>query len=217
MAEPVRGEVTAVGRAFVKLAREATSEIVGENAYLVPHEDLRLTRELLARGVKLQLLTNSLATTDVVAINAAYAKSRPELVDLGVSLYEMKPYASSRSLYVANPASHAHLALHGKAAVFDRKIVFLGSFNLDPRSMYLDTEAVFVVHSPELAQQLLATFATDFDAANAWRIGRVVGKHKAAWLTECPTRTEVEPHDPASAWRRMMRALTSLLPVRPYL
>jgi putative cardiolipin synthase len=217
MAEPVRGAVTAVGRAFVALARQATREIVGENAYLVPHADLRLTRELLARGVELRLLTNSLATTDVIAVNAAYAKSRPHLVDVGVSLYEMKPYAGSRSLYIANPASRAHLALHGKAAVFDRKVVFLGSFNLDPRSMYLDTEAVFVVHSRELAQQLLQAFATDFDAANAWHIGRVVGKRKSAWLTERATRVDVEPHDPASVWRRMVRALASLLPVRPYL
>src|SRR6476646_10188347 len=71
--------------------------------------------------------------------------SRPELVDLGVELYEMKPYAASRELYIARPAtSKARLALHAKAAVFDRKPVFIGSFNLDPRSMNLDTEMVFV-------------------------------------------------------------------------
>jgi putative cardiolipin synthase len=217
MAEPVKGDITAVGRTFVALARQAKQEIIGENAYLVPHKDLVLTRELLARGVALRILTNSLASTDVVLVNAAYSKSRPALVDAGVALFEMKPFAASRSLYVADPSSCAHLALHGKAAVFDRSIVFLGSFNLDPRSMYLDTEAVFVVHSPELAEQLLQTFAVDFDAANAWHIGRVVGKKKAAWVTEQPHHDAVEPHDPASAWRRMIRSLASLLPVRPYL
>src|SRR6185503_15934117 len=104
-------------------------EIVGENAYLVPHEDLGLVRELVGRGVKLRLLTNSLATTDVVLVNAAYAKSRPRLTELGVALYEMKPFAASRALYLAEAASRARLALHGKAAVFDREIVFVGSFN----------------------------------------------------------------------------------------
>ncbi len=217
MAQPVRGEVTAVGRTLVALARQARSEIIGENAYLVPHEDLGLVRELVARGVRLQLLTNSLASTDVVAVNAAYAKSRPALTDLGVALYEMKPWAASRALYLADPSSPAHLALHGKAAVFDRAVVFLGSFNLDPRSMYLDTEAVFVVHSPALAREVLDAFAPDFDAANAWHIGRVVGKRAAAWLTEHGSRADVEPHDPASAWRRMVRSLAGLLPVRPYL
>src|SRR5258708_27469885 len=87
-------------------------EIGGENAYLVPHKDLALLRAALARGVKVQLLTNSLASTDMLLVNAAYAKSRPALAELGVALYEMKPHGASRA-----------------------------SFNLDPRSMYLDTEA----------------------------------------------------------------------------
>ena len=113
--------------------------------------------------------------------------------------------------------SKAHLALHGKAAVFDRKTVFVGSFNLDPRSAALDTETVFVVHSPELAEQFLEAFATDFEPANAWRIGKVAGKHKVAWITEQPARIVVEPHDPASAWRRLVRSIESVLPIRSLL
>ena len=105
----------------------------------------------------------------------------------------------------------------GSLSVFDREIVFLGSFNLDPRSAYLDTEVVFVVHSPALATQVLDAFATDFQPANAWHIGQVAGEHKAAWITEEPGRLEVEPHDPAGLWRRMMRSLAKLLPVRKYL
>ncbi|MGZ3428754.1 MAG: phospholipase D-like domain-containing protein, partial [Polyangia bacterium] len=218
MARPLHDQPTAVGRKLMALASEARHEIVAENAYLIPHKELGLLRELRARGVRVQLLTNSLATTDVVAVNAAYAKSRPALTELGVALYEMKPHAASRALYVARATtSRAHLALHGKAAVFDRATVFLGSFNLDPRSMYLDSEAVFVVHSEELAAQLLDAFATDFDPANAWRIGRVVGKHKAAWISEWPGGADVEPHDPAGAWRRMMRAFAGILPLRKYL
>jgi hypothetical protein len=58
-------------------------------------------------------------------------------------------------------------------------------------------------YSRELAQKLVDAFAVDFDADSAWHIGRVVGTKKAAWLTERPTRADVEPHDPASLWRRM--------------
>jgi putative cardiolipin synthase len=218
MAKPLHSQVTAVGRTLITLTERAREEIVGENAYLVPHENLALLRATLARGVKVRLLTNSLASTDVVLVNAAYAKSRPTLAELGVALYEMKPYGTSRALYVARPAhSRAHLALHGKAAVFDREVVFLGSFNLDPRSMYLDTEAVFVVHSAALAEKALQAFAPDFAASNAWHIGHVVGKHEEAWITEWPMRADVEPHDPASLWRRILRSLAKLLPVRPYL
>ena len=161
------------------------------------------------------MLTNSLASTDEIPVNAHYANSRPELVDLGVELYEVKPHAASRELYCARPAtSKAHLALHGKAAVFDRKTVFIGSFNLDPRSMNLDTEIVLVVQSPQLAAQFLDAFAIDFAPENAWRIADVVGTDDVAWITQQPARPTVEPHDPASAWRRFMGSIWRILPGR---
>ena len=152
------------------------------------------------------MLTNSLASTDVVPVNAHYASARPQLARLGVELYEMKPWAASRELYLAHAtSSKAHLALHGKAAVFDRKTVFVGSFNLDPRSAVLDTETVFVVQSPQLAEQFLEAFATDFEPANAWRIVEVAGKHKVVWITE----------QPGAARRRAARSGHRVAPLRP--
>jgi len=98
--------------------------------------------------------------------------------------------------------------------VFDRKTVFIGSFNLDPRSMNLDTEIVLVVQSPELAAQFLDAFATDFAPENAWRIAPVVGEEDSvAWITQQPARPLVEPHDPASAWQRFVRSIQRFLPV----
>jgi putative cardiolipin synthase len=200
------------------LANQAEHELVLENAYLLPNPKMPTVRALRERGVELRMLTNSLATTDEVPVNAHYANSRPELVDLGVELYEMKPYAASRELYIARAAtSKARLALHGKAAVFDRKTVFIGSFNLDPRSMNLDTEMVFVVQSPELAAQFLDAFAIDFAPDNAWRIADVVGKGSVAWITQQPARPLVEPHDPASTWRRFLRSIERVLPIAPLL
>ena len=131
----------------------------------------------------------------------------------------MKPDAASRALYIARPAtSKAHLGLHGKAAVFDRKTVFIGSFNLDPRSMNLDTEMAFVVHSPQLAAQFLDAFATDFAPENAWRIADVAGRSDdVAWITQQPARPLVEPHDPANVWRRFVRSIERILPIAPLL
>jgi putative cardiolipin synthase len=204
---------------MVDLATHAEHEIVAENAYLIPQEkNAPGYRQVRERGVTVRLLTNSLGSTDVVPVNAHYSKARPELVRQGVELYEMKPWAASRELYIAHaPTSPAHLALHGKAAVFDRKTVFLGSFNLDPRSADLDTETVFVVHSPQLAEQVLQAFATDFEPANAWRIVEVADKHKVAWITETPVRPVAEEHDPASSWRRFVRSIEKVLPIRTLL
>jgi putative cardiolipin synthase len=95
--------------------------------------------------------------------------------------------------------------------------VFLGSFNLDPRSEYLDTEVVFIVHSAQLSAELLDAFAVDFAPASAWRIGKVVGTNKVAWITEHPDRVDVEPHDPASLWRRVKRSFAAILPIRRFL
>jgi putative cardiolipin synthase len=215
---PANAPPGVVWNKMVELAKQAEHEVVAENAYLVPQQkNAPGYRELRQRGVTVRLLTNSLASTDEVPVNAHYAKTRPRLVELGIDLYEMKPWGASRELYIANATrSKAHLALHGKAAVFDRKTVFVGSFNLDPRSAALDTETVFVVHSPELAEQFLEAFATDFEPANAWRIGNVAGKHDVAWVTEQPVPV-VEPHDPASGWRRFVRSLEKILPIRSLL
>jgi cardiolipin synthase C len=218
VANRLRGEATTVAQRLSALVAAARREIVAENAYLIPSTDQAMIRDLEARGVEVRLLTNSLATTDVVAINAAYSKTRPALVQHGVALYEMKPRAQSRLLYVARPdLSRTRLALHGKAAVFDREVVFLGSFNLDPRSRYIDTEAVFVVHSAVLAAQLLDAFAVDFQPQNAWHIGRVAGKNKVTWITDGAQSAEVEPHDPAGLWRRVRRSFSRLLPLAGYL
>ena len=161
MGNPAKAPPGRVWNKMASLAKAAEHEIVAENAYLVPQQKSAPGyRELRERGVTVRLLTNSLASTDVVTVNAHYANTRPQLAEAGIELYEMKPWAASRELYIAHATtSKAHLALHGKAAVFDRKTVFVGSFNLDPRSAALDTETVFVVHSPELAEQFLEAFA----------------------------------------------------------
>lgn len=215
MAKPLRGQVTAVAQRMLALAEQSRREIVVENAYFIPDKKLTVLKTLRGRGVEVRLLTSSLATTDVVQVNAAYSKSRPEMAEIGITLYEMKPDAASRAIYFARPSSsRARLALHGKAAVFDRRVVFLGSFNLDPRSRYLDTEAVFVVHSPELAAQVLEAMALDFEAANAWRIGYDVRSGRAVWLSDWRDRVDVETRDPAGLWRRIAQSLAKLLPVR---
>jgi hypothetical protein len=62
----------------------------------------------------------------------------------------------------------------------------------------------------------LEAFATDFASANAWRIGKVAGKHKVVWITERPVPV-VEPHDPASGWLRFVRSIEKVLPIRSLL
>jgi putative cardiolipin synthase len=119
------------------------------------------------RGVDVRVLTNSLAATDVGAVHAGYKKSRRDLLEGGVELFEMMPGSgadegggTNRSIMGSSGAS-----LHAKMFVIDRERVFIGSMNLDPRSIDLNTEIGLLIDSPELAANLAAGIEGRVDGA----------------------------------------------------
>ena len=122
----------------------------------MPHEDgADFLLETANRGVKVTVLTNSLDATDVAVVHAGYAKWRKRLLEAGISLFELKrdpaaPLAQSRVGSLGGSAS----GLHAKLFVADRSLVFIGSFNFDPRSAQLNTENGFVIECPAMAQRI---------------------------------------------------------------
>ena len=140
---------------MLALLASAKESVVVESPYLVPSRSLRRAlRRAGERGVAVSILTNSLATTDNLWPQAAYAGDKKPLIRRGIEIYECR-----------GPESH-----HAKTAVFDERTCVIGSFNLDPRSEKLNTEVAVVIDSRELAQQLLAV--TRARQAASWRIGR---------------------------------------------
>jgi putative cardiolipin synthase len=134
--------------------------------YFVPGAEGTTALEALAKaGVKVRILTNSLAASDVKAVHAGYAKRRQDLLRSGVQLYELKPTAakSSDEIEVWFGASSS-AALHAKTFAVDRSRIFVGSFNFDQRSALLNTEMGLVIESPVLVQRLAAFF----DARCRW-------------------------------------------------
>jgi putative cardiolipin synthase len=133
--------------------------------YFVPGEDGTAgLRELGERGVKVRVLTNSLASTDVRVTHAGYSNYRDDLLRAGVRLYELKPKRDSERAkedderpWIGDSAAEG---LHAKTFSVDRSRIFVGSFNLDPRSDRLNTEMGIVIASPTLAQRLSAEFDT---------------------------------------------------------
>ena len=101
------------------------------------------------------MLTNSLASNDVLAAHAGHAEHREELIAAGVELYELRsdPAVKKRTFHLSGSGRST---LHCKVLVFDRKDVFIGSLNLDPRSGDINTEAGLYIESPELAAQVIA-------------------------------------------------------------
>jgi putative cardiolipin synthase len=121
-----------------------------------------------------RVLTNSLAANDVAMVYGGYSESRPDLLRGGVQLWELKPLAGSgtqQSMFGSSGAS-----LHTKALATDSSRVFVGSYNLDPRSTSLNCEQGVFVGDPALARQLEALFAQESGPSRAWAVTLVEGK-----------------------------------------
>ena len=134
--------------------RRARSEVILISPYLIPGpEGLDAIDEVTRRGVRLGLVTSSLAATDEPLVYGAYRRHRPELLRRGVEIWEVAPSRLHESVQFGTAGlGAAHL--HAKAAVFDRRWLYIGSMNLDPRSEAHNTEIGVIVESETLAAQM---------------------------------------------------------------
>lgn len=154
------------------LLATAQKELLITNAYIIPDEKfLDRLKELVRRGVKIRILTNSLATHDVPAVNSHYKQWREPLIRAGVDLYEMRPDAEIRQEIADRaPVSSGFMGLHTKAIVVDRERLFIGSMNLDPRSIEINSEMGVVIESPSLAEKLAGIMLRDMSPENSWHV-----------------------------------------------
>ena len=142
------------------------------------------------RGVTAKILTNSLASTDEIAPQAAYEKYRSKLLHWGVELYELRPDPDrSDEDRREHEGRSAGAGLHAKCMIVDHNVIFVGSFNLDPRSVRWDTQDGIVVLSEELAGQLADIFAQRTSPGYAYRVsfpGALRGTDDASmdWVDE---------------------------------
>lgn len=159
--------------ALAKLVAESRESIVIQSPYLVMSDKaMALFRAAVARGVKVRILTNSLASTDNLQAFSGYRSQRRQLLKMGLDIREYKPDPANRNALFSRanpPAVPPVFALHAKSMVVDGKIAYIGTFNFDPRSENLNTEVGAIVHHAGLAQQLLAIMEADMRPENSWR------------------------------------------------
>lgn len=150
---------------------QAQEDILIVTAYLIPTPELEAALErATARGVRVTILTNSLRSNNHLSAHSAYRKHIRDLLEMGVQLYEVRTWARDRDRYMNTPVDEKHLGLHAKFAVIDQRYAFVGSANLDPRSLRLNTEMSLLVDSPELNAQLRDLLDVDFLLRNAWHL-----------------------------------------------
>jgi len=180
--------------------------------FIIPDKSIEEYGRAVQSGISLRVLTNSLRSTDAVPVVAMYRKTRKKLLQKGVQLFEIRPDAAARSEYAASPNTDARLGLHAKAAVFDRKTVFVGTFNIDPRSEYLNTEVGLLVHSPELGEKLASLIESDLAPQNSYAL-RLKG-NDVEWVCEEGGAQKTYSSDPlASPWLRFEAWFLGLLPI----
>ena len=182
----------------------ATSEVVVLTPYLVPGEGaMHLLKALRERGIRIVIFTNSLASTNHVAVHAAYARYRKPLIDIGVELYEIRADAGSAG-------GDEKLTLHTKGIVIDRQLSFIGSLNIDPRSVDINSEMGILVESEEIGTSMALT-ALERLPPVSYRV--LMNDDELYWQAEVDGQIVRESKEPqSSAWRRMKAVMSRVLP-----
>jgi cardiolipin synthase C len=163
---------------LIFLINQAKRSIEIQTPYLITTKlGKQLFSAAIKRGVKLRILTNSLASTDNKEAFAAYQKDRKALLALGIEIYEFKPNAAERTKMMTGNLHKTlnHIptfGLHAKTMVLDGQITVIGTFNLDPRSANLNTECFAVIRSKQITSAVLSSIETEFLPENAWRISK---------------------------------------------
>ena len=186
------------------LVKTAQGEIVIQSPYLVmSSEAKKLFKDAIKRGVKVRISTNSMAATDNVQAFSGYRNQRETLTKMGINIFEFKPDAQVSQQLLRRPKNIAvkspTLAIHAKTMVVDKKTVYIGTFNFDPRSQNLNTEVGVIVKNAKLAQDVQLSIETDMRPENSWNA-----------TTDMPDKF-------ASASKRRRVTAYQLTPIKPLL
>ena len=207
--KPFDGEVggelldTSVTYNVFEAIRMAREEVVASSPYFVPGPaSMEMLRELRSRDVKVTVLTNSLASTDEPIVHIGYSRYREELLRMGVDLYELSSsrLKGNKRMFLFGKSLGR---LHAKLVVIDKKRLFIGSMNLDPRSASINTELGAVIDSPPLARELLRIIDID-RLQSAYRVRLRPGGSGLQWLSVDGDKEMILNEEPDSTpWLRI--------------
>jgi putative cardiolipin synthase len=188
-------------------------ELIVISPYFVPEKSLETFRELRERGVRVRIMTNSLAANNHLIVHAGYAPSRKPLLEMGAELYEVRADAQVAGVQKSGMA-HSGGTLHAKVFVVDRERVFLGTFNWDPRSAHINTEMGIVLDSPRIAMAI-AHFIDGITWVDAYEV-RLGEGNRLQWLSldEQGDKVSLAKEPDTTWWQRFKVGFYRLLPIR---
>src|SRR5450631_3670496 len=211
--ESAPNEEVTIANNIEVLMRSAEHEVIVISPYFVPGPDgVALMRDLVARGVHIRILTNSLASTDSPLVHNGYARYRVALLKLGVELSEVRPKLGQKRKRF-HPFKSSNASLHAKSVVIDQKTVFIGSMNMDARSARTNSELGLVMRSAEIARQV-TNLLDDISADGSYRLQLLDHSDQIEWSSGEPGAEKIWYTDPETT--RVQRfALKVLAPFAP--
>lgn len=189
----------------------AQSQLTLVSPYFVPTvTGAHALAKWVSQGVAVSVLTNALSATDVMPVHAGYAKYRKQLLKAGVRLFELKRHATLNASGRRRHHGYSGASLHAKTFALDGSQIFVGSFNMDPRSARLNTEMGLVMECPTLAQQLLQGL-TQNSGTHTYEV--TLHHDRLRWTTEENGQTVMYDREPLTSWwRRAAVRILSWLP-----
>jgi putative cardiolipin synthase len=181
----------------------AEKEAIFISPYYVPGESgVQLVRDLVAKGVRVVIITNSLASTNHVAVHSAYARYRKAVIRAGAELYEARANAARE--ITGNTDDPDVLTLHTKAFFFDQRKMFVGSLNLDPRSIDINAEMGLLIDSRDMVEGLTQSIESGLPTLTY----RVLENDKGnlEWHGRINNQDVIETNEPLTSWGRRFKA-----------
>ncbi len=201
---------TQLSRVLIDWMEGANEELILVSAYLIPTPELEQTIERAEnRGVRVRILTNSLRSNNHVAAHSAYRHHVRRLVDHGADVHEVRVFAKDRGLYMDEPVGDKHLGLHSKLLLIDDQMSYIGSANLDPRSLRLNTEMGLLIKSDEFNKLVREVIALDFHQRNAWHL-QAQDNGNLMWVADDAV---LEEQPAESTLQRLEDWFLSILPI----
>lgn len=196
-----------------KLILESEKSVIVITPYFIPTQSgVEFWQKVLDKGSSVTIVTNSLASTNHVPVHSGYSRYRKKMLHMGASIYEaranaVKPGSASKS------SSAKSLTLHTKLILIDERYLFVGSLNLDPRSIEINAEMGALIDSPVIAQQFLAQADKSLPEMS-YKV-ELDDDGSLQWLANIDGKAVIETKEPLTGWwRRFLSLVYRILPER---
>ena len=209
LANEVAEEQQALVNYLADVTAGARSEVIVITPYFVPYESgIAFWKSLVDRGIRVLVLTNSLASNNHTAVHSGYSRHRKAIIEAGVELYEARVNAVDDP---DDPDQPDILTLHTKAVIVDRQTLFGGSLNMDPRSIEINSELGIVIDSAEMVAPIAHEFLDDLELF-AYRV-KMDENGRLEWHGTIDGEAVIETKEPqTTGWRRFQAWFLKIVP-----